>query len=319
MDKDDDVLKLELDIMLAEETKLVTQLDTLRCKIQAHRSRIFYSHNKRSATSKLPAETLSAIFRAGPVEPAEWENYAMAVSWVSREWRAIALSTPSLWNIVRIHRLNLGQGQLKVMKMFIDRSRSRSLHVHIDMCDDFLYPYLHEDEEIDEIRDHLELQTALVFPLVSRWYTLDITSVQPSFLGSLKPLEDMVAPILHSLRVERDPNADKDYDNPLCLFQRTNAAPALTSADITGLSCHIPCSSLTSLRLGPFPEIDMDIFQLVEASKSLVQLHIQVYDNYHVTRVFEMHGPHCIFPVLRRLVVTIFQDIHWGAVECILG
>lgn len=71
MDKEDAVIKMELDIMLAEETRLLTLLDTLRSKIQAHRSHISYSRNRYSAISKLPTETISAIFQAGPVRSAE--------------------------------------------------------------------------------------------------------------------------------------------------------------------------------------------------------------------------------------------------------
>lgn len=199
----------------------------------------------------------------------------MAVSWVSREWRVVAVFTSSLWNMVRVCQMNAGRGQLQIV------DKIRPLHVHIDMhrCN--------MDE--DGICDPIEPQTARIFHLILRWCTLDITGVNLAFLRFLRPLEDMAAPILQLLRVERDSDADtEDYDDPLRLFQVTNTAPALARAEILGFSCCIPCSSLTSLHLGSFPELEVDVLQLVEAAKSLVQLCIHLHGQCDVTEIFEV-------------------------------
>lgn len=198
----------------------------------------------------------------------------MAVSQVSREWRAIALATPALWNIARVlYRQDNVPGRLRVLELFVKRSANYPLHVRLDLgAEDPNKDGDTESEDADSSDDGNSMiidpraQTDIVFPLVARWCSLEIFDIHPfAILHSLTCLRYLTAPNLRSIMVQRH-ICDLADGEPLSLFQ--GGAPALTNAIIMGMSCHFPLSSLTSLVFGTLPLYEHDFRQLVEASSS---------------------------------------------------
>ena len=236
-------LENEFGLMQATERDLVIQLETLQSSMHILRSHIDQLRSDCAPVGSLPNEILVAIFEARPSKFEDREGYAMGISQVSRLWRSIALSTPSLWNSIRVDFLFAGEGQLSMLDLFIERSRKSPLDIVIS---------LERDEDDHNWHEFWE-QTEKIFPLVSRWRTLLILGqIRNDVFGALHDLDRSKAPMLElfEVRIESPIEAQTAFDEPLLLFQ--GGAPRLAQIEIHEISiaaCQPPLSSITSLRL----------------------------------------------------------------------
>lgn len=267
----------------------------------------------RDFTGNILVETLSAIFELGitGMDALVWERFTMAVARVSRRWRHITLSLPSLWSVAHVRRSDSGKpAWLKILELFTTHSRDHPLYVHINLFpdgDDWRHG-------LSDCPDKVCPQSRMVFPLLPRWRILEIVGVHPRFVGSLRSLRNKTTPILSSLTVAICPDFPSDhFGAPLSLFEDKGSAPVLQSAALMGFFCQIPMTSVTSLRLGHLPAYEYDFRQLVEASRQVVRLQFVIEQYPHWDRDL-IKIPDDIrerqeFPHLRQLELCISADV----------
>ena len=206
----------------------------------------------------------------GPPIPEDREEYAMYISHVSRLWRDVALGTHSLWNSIRVDCLYNGEGQLRMLDLFIARSHEHPLDITIDLV---------RDE--DGYYWGLSAQTDKIFPLLSRWRSLRVSgNIREDVFDALYPLRHVYAPVLQAFEVKIEPSASEDpddFDGSLLLFQ--GGAPKLTQIEmheISVVACQPPLSSVVSLRLyhPPSPYRIDQYRNILTASSNLTNLRL---------------------------------------------
>jgi F-box-like len=230
-----------------------------------------HSIQLRGSIASLPPEVLIAVFRACPYNPWEHGEHAMRVSQVSHHWRDIAINTPSLWSSIRIHIPSAGPGQLKLMELFIERSRTSPLDIVIDLT----RPWNHHEYIGSPFRP---LDMILLF--VPLWRSLFISgNISEDVVNVCTCLGHLHAPLLESFEVviEADVDDGHRFDAHLPIFE--GGAPKLRHVKVQGIpltSCQPPLSSIFSLHLCISPE-PMEIVQYCDAltsSQCLSDLHL---------------------------------------------
>jgi hypothetical protein len=130
---DSEIATLEgkVKVMKRSESSLLLQLSTLRSSLKNNQDQIAQLlRNLRAPTASLPNEILSEVFKAGPSTPWDCLNHAMSVSQVTRRWRGVAISTPSIWAAIHIGLFSM-RNWLKLMEVFLERSRETPLDIII--------------------------------------------------------------------------------------------------------------------------------------------------------------------------------------------
>lgn len=116
----------------------VSDLEAELSRLKLQRSQILAN---RALVSRIPPELLSRIFELGvydhlPLLP--------DLSLVSRHWRHITLTTPSLWSHIRLDH-SWGYGRiasfLQKLTTHLDRSQACKLQIHVD----FKFVDIHAD------------------------------------------------------------------------------------------------------------------------------------------------------------------------------
>ncbi|KII86148.1 hypothetical protein PLICRDRAFT_43736, partial [Plicaturopsis crispa FD-325 SS-3] len=128
------------------------------------------SHGSRTNISHLPNEMLINIFSEGPPEVLKGTlPFPIAISHVSRYWRALALNTPSLWARIHTHPRHASAYPLPILTLFLARSRSHPLDI-------LSGPY-----------DDVRFMTALL-PLAARWRSFIAHDINVESARMLSPL-----------------------------------------------------------------------------------------------------------------------------------
>jgi hypothetical protein len=193
----------------------------------------------------VPTEILATILDLGVAscDHEDREAHALCVSQVSRFWRDIALATPALWTAVRVDYLLTGESQLRMLDLFLKRSRECPLDITIILVRD----------EDDDCWDELSELTSKIFPLISRWRSLVVCArFREDVFDALEDLGDAEASILETFCVDITLSGEEEENSyePHLLFQ--GGAPRLTHIEIHKVlitTCQPPLSSLVSLHL----------------------------------------------------------------------
>ncbi|KAJ7609028.1 hypothetical protein FB45DRAFT_945154 [Roridomyces roridus] len=119
----------------------IARLKTRLMQLEEERSVLAISHQRSipiiSTLRRMPSEILSEIFllaQPSPVEPAglpskESPHFPWRFSHVSRRWREIALSTPSLWSLVYVSSRRKVD-PLAMIQAQVQRARSLKIHFY---------------------------------------------------------------------------------------------------------------------------------------------------------------------------------------------
>lgn len=122
---------------------------------------------------RLPVELIARIFHLGVLSaphpdhvPAHEPSFEVLVSHVCRYWRAVALSTPSLWAIIVFRYFT----DLDRAQVYLSRTGSAQLlDIHVDTCA--------ENEHVPGLtlfRDEFQPVFDIVVPHIARWRSLSL-------------------------------------------------------------------------------------------------------------------------------------------------
>ncbi|KDQ09957.1 hypothetical protein BOTBODRAFT_36581 [Botryobasidium botryosum FD-172 SS1] len=165
---------------------------------------------------RLPDEVLSSIFvlaegtRHNRTQPLHMRT-PFVVSLVSKQWRAVALNTPTLWTTIDVITRPISE-------VFIDRSKSALLGIDLlwgpDCCAHDTVKHLPSERHRDTYSAHKRYITDVgrflspLIPHANRWRSLRVQGVRP---GVLESLLSSPAPSLEILHVQATP-FDADFD-----------------------------------------------------------------------------------------------------------
>ncbi|KAJ7725360.1 hypothetical protein B0H16DRAFT_282237 [Mycena metata] len=213
---------------------------------------------------------------------------------ICRAWRHIAITTPSLWNILSL--------QLKTRPLsdwvstWLDRSRSFPVHLQVTWDDKALPDVI--NPVISVFQSHLHHTAALSID------GLDIENT--SLVGDSYPLatfsaaESTYAPLLSIVGIELPPNNSWDWIRDAC-----RASPCLSNFNSSKFSLDwFPVTNLTRMRL--FEPVTMSaVFQILEQASGLQDIH------------FDINGPSVTCSTGKVLVMESISRIELTSSECL--
>lgn len=280
------------DLELRRE-QLVHELSEIDLQLHGERAKYNTLLNGQASVSKIPFELLSNIFllcqAAGPPKP--YYSFAVAASHVTRHWRTVSLSTPLLWNDIRIN-----------MRSLLALKRLEAHLIRSDDCflDIFVYTPMRDIEPI----------MTLISSHSKRWRRLSlitdndhISTIQTCLFGSPTPLLEHLSLQIgipdehHSPRFKYPGNCPK-------LF--VEGAPSLKFVRLGGLALGNlapPPESISTLDLDGFERYYMEPSQfvaLLETLPSLVNLSLgQLY----------IHHPRDPFDVTKQITLPLLRSL----------
>jgi F-box-like len=262
-------IETEVEGLKRKEDKLLAEVELVRASIQDRLVHISRLNNLYATIGVLPAELLVAIFKSGPSDVIEHQQYIKSISLVSRYWHNLSLAIPSLWSFFHIAPLiGTHSTQLQNLEIFIERSCSHPLSIVI---------YGDDHYEPGDFSSVLLPQINLIIPLVSRWRTLRIDRIYQEEIADICGVfAELQAPLLESFEVNVEVY-DDEFESSLSVF--TGGAPRLSYIKVEGIplmSCLPPLSSLVSLDLGnpPQPLTLVQWRDILTMSNQLRNLHI---------------------------------------------
>ena len=192
-----------------------------------------------------------------------------AFSQVSRHWRDVTLTSPSLWAEINIDQ----RLKVKFLKLLLQRSREHGIDIHVSysICSPFPNPM---DRDLIDRTCDAHYSTCQYGGENSASYHLD----------SLQDINKVLVPIRHScaplllqkLTIDRRQGSRYDFAPPEIL---TGGAPVLSRVETEGISSHVifylRCPPSAVLRLKwTFHSMSYENFrQLLTACHSLRGLH----------------------------------------------
>ncbi|KAJ7684630.1 hypothetical protein DFH06DRAFT_1073438 [Mycena polygramma] len=115
---------------------------------------------------------------------------------IAREWRAIALSIPGLWNSIALHcRSKKDLTNIHLCNTWLQRSGSLPLSIRLYRS------YVQEDPTSQNIRACQDL-VRIILPFAKRWRSLELRNLPASSYDVLHELLPESAPLLQSLSIE---------------------------------------------------------------------------------------------------------------------
>lgn len=200
-----------------------------------------------SPVSKVPAEILNTFFReAFYSSDRRSTGTSLTISYVSRNWRNIAINDPFLWNRIYLAPSSGRQGTSSFSDLCLKRSQHHDLEIYYE--DQFEY-----ETCPGAVEQMIPFNPAVLY--LHRCRKLKIVLADRFCAYSiLRGLKIETAPKLVSFEMflhEENSNEDWTYGaRPGDIF--VNGAPLLTSLTLTGVSpleCSVPLANLTQLSL----------------------------------------------------------------------
>ena len=270
----DSAIQQNLVDLLAEIDKLQVaedQLSTELAQVRTRKSNLLQLVNIEVAIGRLPDEVLAEVFRH---LDGGWDNdnelpFLLRASQVTKRWRHVTLSIPSLWSTIELRPNSHSQHyQTRLVKEYLSRSGASLLDIEIHMC---------EDRNVTPVVD-------LLIPEIDRWLRLVVESTDERAVRTLfRALHNQYAPRLQHLRI--DVEIDDEQNMALWIGENRTLAggvPSLNFLETRGINMHdwLPplggvksiymadCYSASLLRYHQFR-------QILIASTSLTHLELE--------------------------------------------
>ncbi|KAJ8075570.1 hypothetical protein PM082_021200 [Marasmius tenuissimus] len=246
-------MKYDIESLQAKAADLERAAIEARRKEEELVSALHSLENLSSAIFALPDELLALIFEL--LVEGDTMGHTMSKSagpWIiaqtCRRWRQLALSTPSLWTLIRVHSLFLSRQPIKVLKTWLERSQGHPLSCLL---------YMNNSPSVAEIEDDI---FQLVLENSYRWRHLEMDlDSRYNLYSRIASSKALHFPLLQSLRIFVDiPGAPNDrLPLPLPLLSdATLTAPSLTDVSLLILApssfesiLALPWSQLTELSI----------------------------------------------------------------------
>ncbi|TFK46771.1 hypothetical protein OE88DRAFT_1666985 [Heliocybe sulcata] len=198
----------------------VSELEAELASLRVRRKKILASH---ALIDRIPAEILSRVFELGVHDHM---HLVHMISLVSRQWRELALQTPSLWSYIKLDYhwgySRSTQFQQK-MQLYLERSQATKLLVDLDCR------YLDLSQELRAIMEDLA-------PHLGRCFSFRVSVPDWEWMGIVRENCTNLGPSLEDLYLRIDPS-DAEDQTPCTLL--SHPCPRLTSIVLehTPLTC----------------------------------------------------------------------------------
>jgi len=317
----DRISKLE-----SRREELVREFSDIELQLSGERAAYNTLINHRASVSKLPVELLSHIFLMcqAASAPSFCPSFALVASHVSRHWRIISLSTPLLWNDIRISK------RTKYPLLRLEAYLSRSYDCFLDIL-------------IDTLLSDIEPLMTLISRHSKRWRRFSLVTVYDHCATIEKSLRYSSVPRLEHLSLliglSQEHNSPRSKYPRECPIIFSEGAPSLQLIRLAGLAfgnLAPPTWAISTLDLDGFERYYMEPSQFVSflgtlpslINLSLSQLHIHhPRDPSQVTKQIELPllrslricgpctSPHIplslmLLPKLKSLVLYELEDFH---------
>jgi hypothetical protein len=221
------------------ERQLSSQLSEVRQSLKIVLSEEAEISNLSAPVACLPNEILGDIFRCLKGScGVHGIPCVVVVSHVTRHWRHVALSNPSLWDTIY---MNTAHTSLDLPITFLTRSKPCKLDVMLTVPEDAVMSGLH--------------MIPILFPHICHIRRLTIQSNENEHIVQqlIESLIDFQVPSLEHLEIDMRLENNQDaflWRDPKCIF--TGCAPLLSSIVLNGIGlqcCTPPLGGITRLLL----------------------------------------------------------------------
>lgn len=239
-----------------------------------------------SPLDSIPNELLSLIFEHGYFEAEQTDDiFKSYTARVSRRWRNVTLSTPSLWSVLQLSAGNIGQ-RLISLPIYLERSMDHPLDIRLNCF------------WTQETNEHL---MGLLMPHSKRWRSLSIIAHNTDIFGHI---QNTPVPLLRSLKISYfAPERELTMFSLFC-----GNLPNLTNLCLRNVSFRqmsVPIHTLTTLEIrgyGTWPDY-ASLSQMLAESTSLTRLVIHVKPGSVLSDVNRRDQPPILLPALRSFEV----------------
>jgi len=290
-DDEDDLTYIdprETPVEIVELDRTVVNLEAELTRLRLKRAQILAD---QSLVSRIPPELLSRVFELGVHEQL---TLLPTLSLVSRHWRNLALTTPSLWSHIRLDH-NWGYGRtasfLQKLTTHLERSQACKLQVNVDF------------RFLDVFPDVLTVMTQLE-PHLERCFHFHVSVPDWDWMAAVREKSHGLGPCLEELYLRIDPS-DSEDQTPIIFLQTQCPRLHTIVLEHTPLTCIRPSSPTTPLCLPALRKLHLirdqryhssarigisfkELLDTVSCTPSLVELRIQ-------SAVFLLDGTEPIF------------------------
>ena len=191
-------LMTKIDQLQISENHLLLQLAEIGAQKVALSAEYAEVTNSHAAITLLPNTVLAEIFCYLQLEGGWLDGlpFLVRASQVTRRWRTVSLSIPSLWSRIEL-RPNSHSRQYRtgLIEEYLARSSGSLLDISIYMC---------ENQDVAPVID-------LLIPQISRWHRLLVESVdEPAIQAFVLSLRDLAAPGLESLEIDLEIDGEQN-------------------------------------------------------------------------------------------------------------
>lgn len=299
--KEQEELTLRIAALEVEKQELTKGLNHVNETIHSLRSRVAQIENETVPISCLPSDVLEIIFDESRRLLFPWAGFRrplpieVQLSHVCRRWRQVALSTPSLWNTLRVPILH----RESAIRTYLQRCNQCPLSVHLG-------PQLSDRRIMDVI-------TSVLIPRIGQFRELILDTQDRQELYSLLcHLVNTAAPCLQRLKItSSDPARGQGSYPPIEIFKQ--GAPLLSDVRLSALPITLPQAAVSTLHFDPLPGPVIPLPRshllsiITPVASSLTVLYLKGFvSGFHE----EPGSAPVVLPALRELVVHGHAMIH---------
>lgn len=304
----DDAARREVHNLTARITELEARKQVLtheafhvHITIRTLQSRVAQIENETAPISRLPADVLEIIFEESRRILSQWIGLRrplpieVQLSHVCRKWRQVSLSTPSLWNTLRIPILHKESS----IKAYLQRCNQCPLSVQLG-------PQLSDRRIMDVI-------SSVLIPRIGQFRELILdTEDRQELYTLLGLLANVAAPSLQRLKIaSNDPVRGQGSYPPVEILK--HGAPLLADVRLSAIPITLPQAPISTLHFDPHPGPGIPISRshllsiITPVASSLTVLHLKGFvSGFHE----EPGSAPIVLPVLRELMVHGNALIH---------
>jgi F-box associated protein len=191
---------------LQEVIEIEENIHSLRSQLEALQTRKLNLLASNALINCIPPELLSRIFELGVYES---NDLLPVLSLVSRVWRSIVLSTPSLWSYIRLdNTLSYSRSTsfLRKLKVYLERSQDCKFLLDVDCR------YLDVASELSQIMAELD-------PHLHRCFSFRMSVPDWQSMEIVRNMSQKLGPALEDLYLRFDPS-ESEEQTPFVLLSQ---------------------------------------------------------------------------------------------------